>query len=344
MTTTTSGVLRLGLVGCGRHASQTIHPALVRVEEVDVVAACDLLPERAERAARRFGARPYTDLQRMLADEALDAALVIGPPAIHHDLGLQVLRTGKHLIVEKPPANSADGALDLVEAARAAGRMGAVSTHWRHAPTHRRMKDLMATPEFGPPVAFVGHFHAPGPMRPGLHDSTFRAYLWDQAIHLVDCTRYLMGEITEVSAAGHEGANGAVALSLHLRFASGCLGQLGLISGTPMVEQYVAAYGEGRCRVQSWDMDRLEFQRMPPWTGAGGYGDLPVQTWRPATSPTTGAESSAYVQEHRHFAQALLRGEQPRASLEDGYRALRVLDAADESRKAGRPVSINYRY
>jgi predicted dehydrogenase len=327
-------------LGCGRHASLTIHPGLVRIEEVQIVAACDLDQQRATRTAATYGATPYTDYQRMLAAEDLDAVLVIGPPTMHHDLGLEVLRAGKHLIVEKPPANSATGAQELVEAARASGRMGAVSTHWRHSPAHRKMREILHDPAFGTPTFFEGHFYAPSPTSPGIHDSTFRAYLWDQGVHLVDCTRFLMGDIAEVRAAGYEGVDGAIGMALTLRFTSGSIGHLGLVSGAPIMEHYVGALGDGRARVQVFDQDRLEYQIVPPWTGQGGYADVPAQTWRPGASAHAMASRIAYVEEHRHFARALLAGEQPRASLEDGYRALCVLEAADASLKSGGAVAV----
>jgi myo-inositol 2-dehydrogenase/D-chiro-inositol 1-dehydrogenase len=327
--------LRLGLLGCGNHASRTIHPSLVRIEDVQIVAACDLDGVRAARTAARYGAHPYTDYQRMLADEPLDAVLVIGPPAMHHDLGLAVLRADKHLVVEKPPANSAAAARELVEAARAHHKLGAVSTHWRHSPAHRKMREILQQPEFGTPTYYEGHFFAPSPISPGIHDSVYRAYLWDQGVHLVDCTRFLMGEIAEVQATGQEGAGGAIGLSLTLRFVSGSIGHLALVSAAPVMEHYVGVLGDGRARVQVFDQDRLEYQAMPPWTGEGGFADVPAQTWRPGASAHAMAGSMAYVEEHRHFARALLNGEQPRASLEDGYRALCVLEAADASLKSG---------
>jgi myo-inositol 2-dehydrogenase/D-chiro-inositol 1-dehydrogenase len=332
--------LRLGLLGCGAHASRTIHPSLVRVDDVRIVAACDLQEDRVARTAARYGARPYTDYRQMLAHEGLDAVLVIGPPAIHHQLGLEVLRAGKHLIVEKPPANSAAQARELVEEARRRQVMGAVSTHWRHSPAHRKMREILHSAAFGSPTYFEGHFYAPSPTSPGVHDSVFRAYLWDQGVHLVDCTRFLMGDIAEVRATGVEGAGGAIGLNLTLRFSSGCIGSLALVSAAPIMEHYVGALGDGRARVQVFDQDRLEYQAVPPWDGQGGYADVPAQAWRPGASAHAMANTIAYVEEHRHFARALLAGEQPHASLEDGYRTLCVLEAADTSLKTGQTVAV----
>ena len=330
--------LKLANIGCGNHSWASIQPGLVRVEEYDWVAACDLDPARLGRTADRFNVRPYSDFREMIAQEQPDVVLVIGPPAIHHEIGLAVLGLGCHLIVEKPPALSAAAARELVDAAHAAGRMGAVSTHWRHAPAHRRMKELMERPEFGRPTFYEGRFHAWGPQGPGRFPTTFQAYLFDQGVHLVDCTRFLMGDIREVFAWGHEGKDGAIGITVSLRFASGAVGQLAMASCSPALDHYTDVHGDGRQRLRVIQHDTLEASGVPPWLGQGGYADASTQTWRPGTTAGTMAAKSPYVEEHRHFAQALLAGEQPRASLTDGWQALRVLEAIAESLRTGGPA------
>lgn len=332
--------IKLGAIGCGSHASAAIHPSLVRVPEIDWVAACDLDGEKVNRTASIYAVQPYTDLEEMFRKEELDAVLVIAQPADHFTIGLRVLEAGYHLIVEKPPATSAADAQKLVEAAKKAGKMGAVSTHWRHSPAHRKMKELMEKPEFGKPTFYEGRFHAWGPTAPGEFDSTFMYYLFGQGVHIMDCTRFLMGDISQVFALGHEGEEGAIGMSVSLRFASGAVGQIGMASAAPVMEQYVSVFGDGRQWLRVDNHDRLEFSTVPPWLGEGGYRDVPIQEWRPGSGAYVMAYSIAYIEEHRHFAQALLAGEQPHASLEDGYQALRVLEAINQSLQTGQLVSV----
>ncbi|MDA0747485.1 MAG: Gfo/Idh/MocA family oxidoreductase [bacterium] len=74
------------------------------------------------------------------------------------------------------------------------------------------------------------------------------------------------------------------------------------------------------------------------WIGILSYINLSFQTWTFSGSGP-GVTGGGYIQELTHFAQAILAGTQPSASLEDGYRALCVLEAIRESVRSGKPVS-----
>jgi len=332
--------IRLAAVGCGSHASSSIHPSLIRVPEYDWVAACDLDAERLARCASLYNVRPYADLGVMIDQERPDAVLVIGPFSMHHDVGLAVLRRGCHLLVEKPPAMDAAGAKELVDAARAAGKMGAVCTHWRHSPAHVKLIDIVHAEAFGHPTFFEGRFHAPSPVNPGPYETTFMNYLFGQGVHLVDCTRAVMGDIAAVHAMGFEGDAGAIGLTVSVRFASGAVGTLAMASRAPMLDNYIEVFGDARQHVRVDNHDRLEMTCQPPWIGQGGYADLPRQTWSPGAVGYLSARTIAYIEEHRAYGRALAAGEQPRASLEDGYQACRVLEAIEQSRLTGETVEL----
>jgi len=84
----------------------------------------------------------------------------------------------------------------------------------------------------------------------------------------------------------------------------------------------------------------LQYFEPSPWIGGAGFSDVPCKQFRAQPAAYIGGDRIAYVEEFRAFAQALLRGEQPRASLEDGYQALRVLEAINESAKSGKIVAL----
>lgn len=334
--------LKLAAIGCGNHASRAIHPSIVRIDEIDFVAACDLDEERLARAADRYNVRTYGDMNEMFANERLDAALVIGPPAMHHEVGLKVLQAGHHVILEKPTATSVEGARELVDAAQAVGKMGAMSTHWRHSVGHVKMKEVMDRPDFGRPIFYEARFHAPGPTKPGFRETALLSYLYAQGVHLVDCTRFLMGDIDSVYTRVTGSDNERFAMAVSLRFANGASGDFAMVAGAPVMEHYVEAYSDSGRRVRVLDQDHLQYFEPSPWMGRGGYADVPSQQYVSQQSAHTAADRIAYVAEHRAFAQALLAGEQPRASLEDGYQALRVLEAINESALTGQVVAVEH--
>src|SRR4028119_1008844 len=126
--------IRLAVIGAGRQCTNALMPGIPYIEEIELVAVCDLQSELAERNARNFGARAaYTDVAQMLQQEKLDACMVVGPPQIHEEVGLQVLEAGCHLFIEKPAAPTVEGVRRLVDAARRVGKVGQVGHMMRHA-------------------------------------------------------------------------------------------------------------------------------------------------------------------------------------------------------------------
>ena len=114
--------IRLGLIGCGRMGGTHAGRFDVPDTRVTVAAAADIIPERARRTADALGAElAVADYHEMLP--AVDAVLIALPHHLHHEAGLAALAAGKHVLMEKPLANTEDQCLDLIAAAEAAGRV-----------------------------------------------------------------------------------------------------------------------------------------------------------------------------------------------------------------------------
>src|SRR6185295_11434280 len=142
--------VRLAVVGAGNQCTGALMPSFPYIPDIDLVAVCDLKKELAERNARNFGAKAsYTSVATMLRQEQPDAALVVGPPAVHEEVGLQVLEAGCHLFVEKPIAPSIEGAKRLVDAAKKNKKIGQVGHMMRHADPVRVAYELSHATDFG---------------------------------------------------------------------------------------------------------------------------------------------------------------------------------------------------
>lgn len=334
--------IKLGFIGCGTHSTNSLQPNVAVVDEIDYVASCDLDQARAQKAARRFGAvNHYTDYKEMLRKEALDAVAIVGPPTMHHKVGLDCLNEGVHIFIEKPPALTSQGVKELAEAAKRNSKMGMVATMWRHQQAHVLMKQIMSAPEFGKPFHFEARFLAPDPVKPIWgYETVEKSYLMGQGVHLIDCARFLMGEVAQVQCLSSAAAEGAVALSIVARFANGATGLIGLASGAPILQQHMLAMGDGREIVEVFNHDRLRAFKKQSWCGTpGGYRDFPSLEWNPG-SYYRGFARHGYAEELRHFAQSIAANTQPLASLEDGYQAMRILEAIEESRVKGAAVSL----
>lgn len=115
--------LRIGLLGCGRIALR--HGELLGKRQIDdacLAAVCDVEPERVAAFARKYDVPPFDSLEAMLAGADLDAVAVLTPSGMHADHAVSVLRSGKHVIVEKPMALTLADADRMVTAAQEANR------------------------------------------------------------------------------------------------------------------------------------------------------------------------------------------------------------------------------
>jgi len=337
------GKLRMAFIGCGSQAS-LLQANIALIDAIDFVATCDLVAEKAQRNARRFGARAaYTDFREMIEAEKPEAVGICGPPQMHHDVGMACLELGCHVFMEKPPATSAAETRQLVDAARRAGRFGMVATHWRHAPAHRMARQLAEDEGFGKVLGFRCKYAAPGPKSPiwGL-DGVVRSFLLGQATHPVDCMRFLVGsEVEGLYATISEEADGTTSFAITFRFESGATGTMNLFGGTHTLMMETAIIGaSGRC-VEVEEAARLRYFEEQPPVGVGGYADTPAITWHQGNL-YRGYARPGYLEELEHFAESLLADRQPHSSLEDAYRNMAILEAIIESARSGEAVRLAY--
>ena len=121
-----NGKLQIGIIGCGGIANQKHLPALSRQQGLcEVVAFCDLIKERAEKAAKEYGtadAKVYTDFKALLKDEMIDVVHVLTPNVMHAPITIAAFEAGKHVLCEKPIAHTYEDAKKMLDAAQKSGK------------------------------------------------------------------------------------------------------------------------------------------------------------------------------------------------------------------------------
>ncbi|WP_179393970.1 Gfo/Idh/MocA family protein [Lacticaseibacillus absianus] len=116
--------LRIGIIGCGGIANGKHLPALREVDGVALVAFCDLIPERAQKACAEYGtaeAKWYTDYRELLK-QPLDVVHVLTPNSQHAPLTIAALEAGCHVMCEKPMAKTYAEAQQMLAAAKRTGK------------------------------------------------------------------------------------------------------------------------------------------------------------------------------------------------------------------------------
>lgn len=116
---------KVGIIGCGGIANGKHMPAISKIEEVEMVAFCDIVIKKAKKAAKEYGtddAKVYEDYKELLKDDSIDVVHVLTPNDAHSPITVAALEAGKHVMCEKPMAKTAEGARKMVEAARKTGK------------------------------------------------------------------------------------------------------------------------------------------------------------------------------------------------------------------------------
>ena len=109
-------MLRLGIIGCGRVTSMFHLRAIDQIQGISVTALSDINEERMNNIAESCGApATYPDYTELLSDPDVDAVAVNTPPRLHEAIVLDALNAGKHVLCEKPLAESLEGCYKIRE-------------------------------------------------------------------------------------------------------------------------------------------------------------------------------------------------------------------------------------
>jgi len=223
--------LRIGFIGAGGIAARHVG-VLSGMEDVTIVGVADPDFARAEELAGRVGARAYNSHADLIAMEELDAVYICVPPFAHGAIETAVMAEDLPFFVEKPLS------LDIVAAERIArqveerGLVTAVGYHWRYLDTVEEARGLLAD---NPAALTVGHWlDQTPPPRWWWRQDRSGGQIVEQATHIIDLARHLVGEITEVYAQGAQtparhdfpGLDVATATAISMRFATGAVGTL----------------------------------------------------------------------------------------------------------------------
>jgi predicted dehydrogenase len=195
--------LRVGLIGAGM-IGQLRARALAQVPEIRLVAVADPQEALARRVADAFpGIRIFSDGMALAEDSEVEAVILATPPAFHEYQGLACLTAGKHLLCEKPLAITVAACETLVRAAEEAGVSLATGFNLRYTRAARLARQLLESGGIGE-LDHIRAFHGHPGGKEFTHAWVFDrsksggGALMDNGIHLIDLTRWFLGEVQDV--------------------------------------------------------------------------------------------------------------------------------------------------
>ena len=320
-------------------------------------------------AATSLGWEGYeTDYRRLLERDDIGLVDVATPGNTHHEIAIAALEAGKHVLCEKPLANTLDEAREMLDAARRAGTMNMVCFNYRRAPAVQLAKRLIDEGRLGD----LRHWRAVY-LQDFILDPEFpliwrfrkevagSGALGDLGAHLVDLAHFLIGRIAAVVGTAEtfirerplEGASGDEetgevtvddAAAFLARFAGGAIGTFEtspLVPGRKAKNSFEINGSKGSILFDLERMNELQvyFEEDPP--EASGFRTILVTEphhpymggwWPPGH--IIGYEHT-FVHTVKDLLDGLAAGKIPPPTFEDGYRCQAVLDAVERSLESG---------
>ncbi len=141
--------VKIGIIGCGAIGS-THADAYKTVENAEVVALCDILPDRLKEKSERHGIeKTYVDYHELLADPEIEAVSICVPNDMHAPIAIDAFKAGKHVLLEKPMTLNADLARDIIAARDASGKLLQMGMVWRQNPEAQVVKEVIDSGRLG---------------------------------------------------------------------------------------------------------------------------------------------------------------------------------------------------
>ena len=219
-------MLKVAVVGLGNIGNT--HADVYAADDLaELVAVCDIIPERADKAAAKHGVKAYYSVQEMLAAEKLDAVSVasagVENGGDHYVPVMECLDAGLHVLGEKPISNEIERAREMVAKAQEKGVYFGINLNHRFVPPAAKAKAWIDEGKIGELLLinmtmWIGN---PNNSSPWFHLRALHP-------HSLDIMRYFCGDVTRVHAFLNK-APGRVCYSnaqINLEFANGVVGHL----------------------------------------------------------------------------------------------------------------------
>jgi len=194
--------VKLGLIGCGSIANRHHLPCYMENEDVEIVYFCDIIPERAQKAAETYGSgKAVVDYKEVLADPEVEAVDICTPNKMHSIISIDALKAGKHVLCEKPAAINYEEALKMQQAQKESGKILNIGVVNRFEGRINLIKKYIEEGRLGEVYHVYASFRAHRSI-PGIGGAfTTKAQsgggvLIDWGIHYLDLILYILGGAT----------------------------------------------------------------------------------------------------------------------------------------------------
>jgi predicted dehydrogenase len=361
--------VKIGIVGTSWWTDSMYMPALTNHPDADVRAIVGRNLDHAREFAEQWRIpHVYASLEELLANETMDAILIVSSNKHHYAMAMTAIEHGLHVLCEKPLAMNYTEAIRMTEAADKAGVKTMVPFTYRFMPTARYLKELMEQGYIGKPYHLNMRYYT-GYGRDGKYmwrfdlDESGSGVVGDLGTHWLYLADWFYGEIKAVSAmlgyhvrrdphpAGRHYELGDDSAVMMLEFENGARGVLHVSSvayeETPFGQtHHMEFHGSGGTLYSFTDWDKTQ-SVSGAREGEGAIHDLPIpdHIWGAARRDIVHDTYKDVFRDQdfmaRGFVSAIAENTSVEPSFRDGARIQRYLEAALLSAREGRRVEMN---
>src|SRR5579864_3302696 len=328
------------IVGLGSLSINQILPAFAKCEKSKVVALVSGHPDKANKLAQRYGVASkniynYENYDSIQNNPEIDVIYIVLPNGMHAEYTVRGLQAGKHVLTEKPMANSPAECRQMIDAGRKANRKLMVAYRCRYEPYNREAIRIARSQELGPTQMILADAGFPigDPTQWRLHKQLAGGgSMMDIGIYALNASRYLTGEEpTEVNAMIRSTASDPrfkeveEHVTFQLRFPSGILANCSSSYGYFHQSHYRVLGTEARLEMDpaTW------YSGLRMWIERGStieQRDLP--------------EIDHFAAEMDHMSDCVMQDREPLTAGEEGLRDLTIIRAIYEAAQSGKTVKL----
>ena len=311
--------INVGVVGVGAMGENHVR-VYHKMEEANLVAVSDVSERALKKIEKKYGAKGFTEYSDLLENPEIEVVSVCVPTTFHHAVVMEAIKNGKHVLVEKPIAFTVQEAEEMIAAAKEAGVMLATGHVERFNPAVQKAKELIDDGVIGDVVsAFAKRV---GPLPPRIKDVGVSI---DLAIHDLDIMNYLFEEdVTQVYGSmncSFDDSEFEDHAEIMVNFNNEATGIIEVNWLTPYKRRELELTGTAGIISVDYIKQSIEV-----------YGkfaqDIQIKHEEPLKS------------ELKSFLNAVMNGEEPEITGEDGLKALKMVIAANRSSKEHKPISF----
>ena len=332
------------IVGLGHLTLNQILPAFGECKKSKVVALVSGSPEKMQKVAAQYGVKKescysYADYDKLRDNKEVQVIYIVLPNGMHAEYTIRGAQAGKHILCEKPMANSAAECQAMIEACSKAGKKLMIAYRIQYEPHNRMVREMVQSQQFGKVKSIIAnngqnsdnpdHWRFKKALAGG-------GSLPDVGLYCLNTIRYVLGEEpTEVSAYIHSTPGDPRFTEVEeqvnwlMKFPSGVQASCATSYGHHDDKNYKVLADTG-------------WIKMDP--------AFPYQGLKLMTSQAQGSENQAiehdmgqknhFATEMDHFSDCLMNNKQPFTPGEEGLQDQKIIEAIYQSAREGKPVKL----